>query len=272
MKSQKHKRAKPLPKEFSSEEQNGSDELLWGINAVSEALAANPRGLNEVLVQRGKAGPRYQEIIDRARENNVRLKFVESNRLGVPPHVKHQGVIARQAQAQLLSYEEMLAGLEISGENPYPRVLAVDSVQDPRNLGAILRSALAAGFRTVIITRERSVPLTGTVARTSAGAVSHLRICQVVNLTETLKDLKQKGFWVFGTVADPSALSLYDVDFSLPLCLVVGSEGKGIRPLVQKNCDQLVTIPMDGDFNSLNASVAAAVTMFEINRQQLQKN
>ncbi|MCL7487778.1 MAG: 23S rRNA (guanosine(2251)-2'-O)-methyltransferase RlmB [Desulfobulbaceae bacterium] len=247
---------------------NSCEDLLWGINSVAEALAADPRSLSEVLVQRGKAGPRYQEIIDGARAADVRLRFVEADRLGVPPRTKHQGVVARLAQAPLLQLDELLSGLEITAENPCPRILAVDSVQDPRNLGAILRSALAAGFGSVILTRERSVPLTGTVARTSAGAVSHLRICQIVNLAETLKLLRQNRFWIFGTVADQSAMSLYDVDFSVPLCLVVGSEGKGIRPLVQKQCDQLITIPMQGSFNSLNASVAAAVTMFEVERQQ----
>lgn len=244
------------------------DDLIWGINPVTEALIGNPRSLSEVLIQRGKAGPKYQEIIDRARAGNVRLRFVEGERLGVPPRTKHQGVVARQTVAQLLQLDELLPGVAITAENPYPRILAVDSVQDPHNLGAILRSALAAGFTSVILTRERSVPLTGTVARTSAGAISHLRICQVVNLAETLKVLQQHRFWVFGTVADQSARSLYTVDFSVPLCLVVGSEGKGIRPLVQKQCDQLVTIPMKGSFNSLNASVAAAVTMFEIDRRQ----
>jgi len=254
--------------ENTGREDEREEDLIWGINPVSEALAADPRSLSEILVVRGKAGPKYQEIIDRARSENVRLRFVDSGKIGLSSQVRHQGIAARRVQARLLQLGELLAGVEVSEENPYPRILAVDSIQDPRNLGAILRSALAAGFTSVILTRERSVPLTGTVARTSAGAVSHLRICQVVNLAETLKVLQKHSFWVFGTVADPSAMSLYQVDFSLPLCLVVGSEGKGIRPLVQKQCDQLVTIPMKGSFNSLNASVAAAVAMFEIDRQQ----
>lgn len=258
-----------------SRTQNSSQEiredLIWGVNPVRETLLANPGSLSEILVQKGKAGPRYQEIIDQARINNVRVRFVDSSRLGVPSQTRHQGVVARQVQTQLLQLEELLAGLEITDSKPFPRILALDSIQDPHNLGAILRSALAAGFPSIILTRERSAPLTGTVARISAGAISHLRICQVVNLAETLKLLKQNGFWIFGTVANSSALSLYEVDFSLPLCLVIGSEGKGIRPLVQKMCDQLITIPMQGEFNSLNASVAAAVTMFEVQRQQLQQ-
>lgn len=248
---------------------SGNDDLIWGINPVKEALFARSGSLSEILVQRGKAGPKYQEIIDRAREDKVKVRFVDSRRLGIPQHLNHQGIVARQVQTRLLQLDELLAGPEISNQKPFPRILALDSIQDPQNLGAILRSALAAGFTSIILTRERSAPLSGAVARTSAGAINHLRICQVVNLAETLKILKQSSFWIFGTVADPSAMPLYEVDFSLPLCLVIGSEGKGIRPLVQKKCDQLITIPMQGKFNSLNASAAAAVTMFEINRQQL---
>lgn len=242
------------------------EDFIWGLNVVSEALKADPRSLSEVLVEKGKAGPKYQEIIDRARANKVPVRFVGAAQLKVPPGARHQGVAARQVQTQLLTLDELLAGLEATGEKNYPRILAVDSIQDPRNLGAILRSALATGFMSVILTRQRSVPLTGTVARTSAGAVSHLRICQVSNLAESLKILRRHNFWVFGTVAEQKARSVYEVDFSLPLCLVVGSEGKGIRPLVQKQCDQLITIPMRGGLDSLNASVAAAIVMFEINR------
>ena len=253
-------------------QQGDSEDLIWGINPVKEALRANPGSLSEILVQKGKAGPKYQEVIDQARASNVRVRFVDSGRLGVGSFVKHQGIVARQVQARLLQLEELLAGVQITDSKPFPRILALDSIQDPRNLGAILRSALAAGFSSIILTRDRSVPLTGTVARTSAGAISHLRICQVVNLAETLKVLQQNRFWIFGAVADKSALSLYEVDFSLPLCLVIGGEGKGIRPLVQKMCDQLLTIPMQGEFNSLNASVAAAITMFEVNRQQAHQN
>ncbi len=156
---------------------------------------------------------------------------------------------------------ENLAGKYASGA---ARVLALDSIQDPRNLGSILRSALAAGFSHVIMTRERSVPVTGTVARTSAGAVAHLQLCQVVNLVDTINVLKERGFWIYGAVAEPDAASVYNTDFSGAVCLVIGSEGKGIRPLVRKQCDFLVTIPMKAAFNSLNASAAAAVIMFEI--------
>jgi 23S rRNA (guanosine2251-2'-O)-methyltransferase len=216
-----------------------------------------------VLIQKGKAGPKLQGIIDTARRAKVRVRFVEADRLGTPLGCRHQGVVARQTEASFASLAEITAQA-LAGNG---RILILDSLQDPRNLGSILRSALAAGFRSVILTRERSAPLSGTVARTSAGAVSRLQICQIVNLADTLKQLKKKGFWIYGTVVDPNAASVFETDFSGNIGLVIGSEGKGIRPLVKKLCDHQVTIPMATDFDSLNASVAAALVMFEVSRQ-----
>lgn len=235
---------------------------------MREALCHNPGGISEIRVQRGKAGPKYQEIIELARTNGVRLRFVDPDRLGVAAGHKHQGVAARQTEARFLSLEDLLANAQAEASGAFPRILALDSIQDPRNLGAIFRSAAAAGFMSAIITRERSAPLSGTVAATSAGAVSRLRISQVVNLAEALKRMRQRGFWIFGSVPDQSALSVYAADLRAPVCLVIGSEGKGIRPLVQKQCDQLVTIPMQAGFESLNVSVAAGIAMFEVVRQQ----
>ena len=239
------------------------DDLLWGINPVHEALVT--RSLSEILVLRGKGGPRIQEIVDLARTNGVRLRFVEQNRLGVSPSCRHQGVVARRAETVFFPLDELLADLTAEESAP-SRLLVLDSIQDPRNLGSILRSALAAGFRHIILTRERSAPVSGTVARTSAGALAHLKLCQVVNLVETLKELQQQGFWTYGAVVSEEATSLYETDFSGKVALVIGSEGKGIRPLVKKSCDHLITIPMQSDFDSLNVSVAAAVIMFELVR------
>ena len=262
----KHREAPPRGDVTHPEE----EDLLWGIHPVLEAMQHHPRRLSEILIQRGKAGTKYQEIIDLARVHQVRLRFVEAARLGVPGHCPHQGVVARQAAVQLLALPDLLASAQDAAEEKksLPRLLVLDSLQDPRNLGAILRSALAAGFTSVLLTRERSAPLSGTVARTSAGAIHQLRIGQVVNLAEALKEIRQRGYWVFGAVLDPAAVPLYAADLRVPLCLVIGSEGKGIRPLVQKQCDQLITIPMEGDFDSLNVSVAAAIIMFEAVRQQ----
>jgi len=240
------------------------DDLIWGLNSVTEALLHNPKGLREVLVQKGKAGARLQEVIDAARQHNVRVRFVEPDRLGVSRGCRHQGVVARQSEAECVSLAELVAYAATHSQ----RILILDSIQDPRNLGSILRSALAAGFEAVILTRERSAPLSGTVAKTSAGAISRLTICQIVNLADTLKELKESGFWIYGTVVEPEAVSMYASDFSGKIGLVIGSEGKGIRPLVKKQCDHLITIPMAADFDSLNVSVAAALVMFEVLRQQ----
>lgn len=260
----------------SAEEAGGAasrEDLIWGINAVWEALVAQaevgPGTVSEVWVQTGKSGARLQQIIDAARERSIPVRFVDEARMRVPKSCHHQGVVARVSAAPLLDFDTFLAGIVQDDDQKSTRILVLDSIQDPRNLGSILRSALAAGFSRVIMTRERSVPVTGTVARTSAGAVARMRICRVVNLVEALNKLKELGFWVFGAVAETNAVSIYTSDFSGPICLVIGSEGKGIRPLVRRQCDHLVTIPMPGAFDSLNASVAAAVIMFEIARRSL---
>ncbi len=251
--------AKTLPAQLPED-----DDLLWGINSVQEALNRSARSLSEILIQKGKAGSKIQAIIDRARQAGIRVRFVDQERLRVPRGCRHQGVVARQTEASLVSLDELLS----FAQSDTGRILLLDSIQDPRNLGSILRSALAAGFKAVILTRERSAPLTGTVAKTSAGAIAHLHIAQVVNLVEAIGHLKEKGFWIFATVAAQEAPSIYQTDFSGRIGLVIGSEGKGIRPLVQKKCDHLVTIPMATGFDSLNASVAAALVMFEVVRQQ----
>lgn len=253
------KQSAPTPKSEADES------LLWGINAVSEALRGNPRRLSEILIEKGKAGTRLQEIIDAAREAEVRIRFVELERVGLPGGCRHQGVAARQTEAELLPFDELLAA------EP-ERILLLDSIQDPRNLGSMLRSALAAGFGSVVLTSERSAPLNGTVARASAGAVAHLRISRVVNLADSIRRLKEHGCWIYGAVAEAKAQSIYQTDFSGKIGIIIGSEGKGIRPLVRKSCDCLVTIPMPGAFNSLNASVAAALVMFEAVRQAMPMN
>lgn len=249
------------------QQENDSD-FTWGINSVYEALAQRPESVSELSVQKGKAGPRIQQLVDLARQHKIKLRFVDPQRLGVSRNCNHQGVVARVAAAPLYAFEDLLALLEQVPETEARKVLVLDSIQDPHNLGSILRSALAAGFTHIILTRERSAPLGGTVAKISAGAISHLRICQVTNLSDSLQKMKDAGFWVYGAVVDGDNVeSIHDIEFSGALCLVIGSEGKGIRPLVQKQCDQLVTIPMNKGFDSLNAAVAAAVIMFEIRRQ-----
>jgi 23S rRNA (guanosine2251-2'-O)-methyltransferase len=249
-----------------------SEDMLWGVHPVFEALEKEPERFTEIILQKDKRGGKIQGIIEMARSNNIKLTFVGSLRLvGEDAYqVRHQGVIAKISETSLMDFDDLILKMKDQvalGEKV--RLMVCDSLQDPHNLGAIIRSALASGASGVIVTRERSAPIGGTAAKSSAGAMSHIDICQVTNLVNALKELKKIGFWVFGAVKDADAHSLYTTDLVVPACLVVGSEGKGIRPLVKKECDVLISIPMVGDLDSLNSSVAAAVIMFEAMRQNL---
>lgn len=249
-----------------------SEDLLWGIHPVVEGLHKEPDRFTEIVLQKDRRGTKIEEIVDLARRNGIKLSFTESLKLTGEgsSQVRHQGVVARMSEVALFPFEELLAKMEERirrGERP--RLMVCDSLQDPHNLGAIIRSALASGAVGMVVTRERSAPIGGTAAKSSAGAMSHLDICQVTNLANALNDLKKVGFWVFGAVKDADAASLYETDLTVPACLVVGSEGKGIRPLVKRECDSLISIPMEGTLDSLNSSVAAAVILFEAMRQSL---
>ena len=249
-----------------------SEDLLWGIHPIFESLEKEPERITEIILQKDKRGGKIEGIVEMARLHNIKLSFTDSLRLTGEgsSQVRHQGVIARISDTPLVEFatfvEEMAERIE-RGEGV--RLMICDSLQDPHNLGAIIRSALASGAVGVIVTRERSAPLGGTAAKASAGAMSHIALCQVTNLVAALKDLKNAGFWIFGAVKESEAQSLYATDLTVPSCLVVGSEGKGIRPLVKRECDVLISIPMAGTLDSLNSSVAAAVILFEARRQQL---
>ena len=249
-----------------------SEDLLWGIHPVLEGLSQEAERFSEIFLQKDKRGDKIEEIIELARNRNIKLTFSDHLRLTGEgsSQVRHQGVIARISGTPLIDFAALCEKLKSridQGENP--RLIVCDSLQDPHNLGAIIRSAVASGASGVLATRERSAPLGGTAAKASAGAMSHIDICQVTNLASALKDLKKTGFWIFGAVKDPGAQSIYQTDLALPACLVVGSEGKGIRPLIKKECDILLSIPMVGQLDSLNSSVAAAVILFEAMRQTL---
>jgi 23S rRNA (guanosine2251-2'-O)-methyltransferase len=249
-----------------------SEDLLWGIHPIFEGLEKEPERFTEIILQRDKRGGKIEEIVEMARTHGIKLSFVESLRLAGEgaPQVRHQGIVARISETPLVDLADLVAKMKARialGEKV--RLMICDSLQDPHNLGAIIRSALAAGAAGVVVTRERSAPLGGTAAKASAGAMSHIDICQVTNLVAALKELKAAGFWIFGAVKDSDAQSLYKTDLAVPACLVVGSEGKGIRPLVKKECDILISIPMTGTLDSLNSSVAAAVILFEAMRQSL---
>lgn len=247
-----------------------SEDLIWGIHPIVEALKNEPHRLTEIVAQKDKRGTKFDEIYDLARTHKIKINFVENFKLigEGSAAVRHQGIIARVTQAELVDFNDFLAKFESdvkAGKNP--RIIVCDSLQDPHNVGAVIRSALASGATGVLLTRERSAPLGGTAAKTSAGAMSHIDICQVTNLVNALADLKKVGGWVFGAIKDADAVSIYKSDLTVPSCIVVGSEGKGIRPLVRRECDVLLSIPMQGTLDSLNSSVAAAVILFEAMRQ-----
>lgn len=248
-----------------------SDDLLWGIHPVVETLEQQPDRVTEVIIVKDRKGGKREEIIEKARAAGVKVHFVSSLRLvgENAAQVRHQGVVAKMSQTSLVPFEEFLdrfTTLVQQGKNP--RIIVLDTLQDPHNIGAIIRSAHASGFNGVLATRERSAPIGGTAAKSAAGAMAHIDICQVTNLAQALQSLKKAGAWVFGAIKDAEAQSLYQSDLVLPACIVVGSEGSGIRPLVRKQCDILLSIPMEGQLDSLNSSVAAGVIMFEMLRQR----
>ena len=178
----------------------------------------------------------------------------------------HQGVIALAAVREYVSVEDILA--DAAAKNEKPLIVVCDEISDPHNLGAIIRTAYCAGAHGVIIPKRRSAGLTSVVAKTSAGAVSHMKVARVPNIPALLKDLKKQGIWVFGTAADGTT-GLYQADLKGPAAIVIGSEGDGMTRLAAENCDFLVSIPMKGDLNSLNASASAAILLYEAVRQRM---
>lgn len=238
--------------------------LIWGIHPVLEALRGNPGLVREVITQGRPGSAKIQEIIDLAGRQGIPVS--NPPRLPLPAGevpANHQGVMARLKGFPTCSLEDLLSAPETSP----PTLVALDSIQDPHNLGAIIRSAAAAGAAGVIIPKDRSAPLEGAAAKVAAGAMGRIKVCQVTNLVDSLRQLKEAGYWIYGAEGQ-SGQSIHATDLSGKLCLVIGSEGKGLRPLVRQQCDFLVAIPMSGLVESLNASVAAGVMLFEIVRQK----
>lgn len=271
MKKRAERKKKEQPHKGGERKVRLSDDLLWGIHPVVETLEQEPDRVSEVIIVKDRKGGKREEIIEKARSAGVKVHFVSALRLvgENAAQVRHQGVVAKISQTSLVPFEDFLdrfTSLVQLGKNP--RIIVLDTLQDPHNIGAIIRSAHASGFDGVLATRERSAPIGGTAAKSAAGAMAHIDICQVTNLAQALQSLKKAGAWVFGAIKDAEAQSLYQTDLVLPACIVVGSEGSGIRPLVRKQCDILLSIPMEGQLDSLNSSVAAGVIMFEMLRQR----
>ena len=233
--------------------------VISGIHAVKEALVSG-RPLDRVMVARGAGGARLQEIIDLARERGVPVRFEDRKALDrAAGKANHQGVVAVGTAHRYVELDEIAPAAEL--------IVALDGVEDPQNLGAIIRTAEAAGAGAVLIPERRSAGLTETVARASAGAVAHLPVARTVNLARALDRLKEMGYWVYGLEAQGA--EDYDrIEYLSPAVLVLGGEGRGLRPNVKKRCDHLVRIPLHGKVSSLNVSVAAGVALFEWRRRK----
>lgn len=244
-------------------------EILYGRHPVREALRAG-EAIERVLVAEGAGGGLIREILRLAKGRGVRVERVPRRRLDeLTGRANAQGVVALAAQSTYASIPGILARGTTRREPPL--VALLDGIEDPQNLGAILRAADGAGVHGVILPKRRAAGLTGTVAKTSAGAASHVPTAQVSNLNYTIDELKAANLWIVG--ADQEAEQIYyDCDFTLPVGIVIGGEGRGLRRLVREKCDFRVHIPMYGKLNSLNAAMAAALLFFEARRQRTQKS
>ena len=247
------------------EQNSPADGIIEGRNAVIEALRAGT-AVDKVYIAKGETDATLGHIASTARGKGIVVVEADRRKLDAMSVTRsHQGVIAVAAVREYASVSDILQSARDKGEAPL--VVVCDELSDPHNLGAVIRTAEAAGAHGVIIPKRRSAGLTAVVAKTSAGAVSYLPVARVANLTALLRELKEEGLWVFGTAADGST-SLYQADLKGPAAIVIGSEGNGMSRLVREQCDFLVSIPMRGQVNSLNASAAAAVVLYEAVRQR----
>ncbi|HIT25222.1 MAG TPA: 23S rRNA (guanosine(2251)-2'-O)-methyltransferase RlmB [Candidatus Enterenecus avicola] len=247
------------------ERSSQADGIIEGRNAVIEALRAGT-AMDKIYLAKGETDATLGHIASTARSKGIVVVEADRRKLDAMSAThSHQGVIAVAAVREYASVADILQAAR--DKNEPPLVVVCDELSDPHNLGAVIRTAEAAGAHGVIIPKRRSAGLTAVVAKTSAGAVSYLPVARVANLTALLKELKEEGLWVFGTAAD-GATSLYQADLKGPAAIVIGSEGDGMSRLVREQCDFLVSIPMRGQVNSLNASAAAAVVLYEAVRQR----
>jgi 23S rRNA (guanosine2251-2'-O)-methyltransferase len=236
---------------------------IYGINPVSEALKSSRYRIKEVWVAKGRGLARLQGIMDMAASKGVPIKQVERSQLdSLTASAPHQGVVGFIDQ---FNYADLDAILQPGEGTPF--LLALDGIEDPRNLGALIRTADACGVWGVIIPKDRAAGITPAVAKSSAGAVFHLPVVRVANIPTTLRQIKERGIWVVGAAAEAHT-DLFHQDLTSPLAVVIGGEGKGLRPLIKRECDFLVSIPMKSKVNSLNASVAGSVILYEVIRQR----
>lgn len=238
---------------------------IEGRNAVMEAFRSG-KTIDKLFVQKGCQDGPINSILREARKHDTIVSYVAKERLDQLSETgKHQGVIAYAAAYEYAEVEDILKLAEEKGEAPF--IFLLDNIEDPHNLGAIIRTANLAGAHGVIIPKRRAVGLTATVAKTSAGALNYTPVAKVTNLGSTIEELKEKGLWF--VCADMGGTTMYDLNLTGPIGLVIGNEGEGVSRLVREKCDYIASIPMKGNIDSLNASVAAGVLAYEIVRQRL---
>lgn len=247
------------------EQKKENENIIEGRNAVLEAFRAG-KPIDKLFVLDGCQDGPVRTIVREAKKHDTLLQFVSKERLGqMSATGKHQGVIAFGAAYEYSQVEDMLELARERGEDPF--LILLDNIEDPHNLGAIIRTANLAGAHGVVIPKRRAAGLTATVAKTSAGALNYTPVAKVTNLKKTMEELKEKGLWF--VCADMDGEQMYKLNLTGPIGLVVGSEGEGVSRLVRETCDFAAAIPMKGDIDSLNASVAAGVLAYEIVRQRL---
>lgn len=248
---------------FDRPRENEKD-IIFGRNSVAEAIKAG-RPIDSIFVARGERSGSVPKILADAKKQDIPIKEADRKKLDyMCGHGNHQGIIAVGAVKQYSSVEDIFARAEEKGEPPF--IVVCDEIEDPHNLGAIIRTAEAAGAHGIIVPKRRSAPLSYTVAKTSAGAVEFMHVARVTNIPQTLEDLKKRGVWIY--CADMDGEAFYNADLKGPVALVVGSEGNGVGRLVKEKCDVILSMPMKGNINSLNASVAAGILMYEISKQR----
>lgn len=240
------------------------EDYIFGRNSVLELLKTDT-GIDKLFVQKGELKGSINMIIAKAREKKIVIMETDKRKLNeMSEGAVHQGVVALVSGYKFYELDQIIE--EARAKKGLVRLVVLDEIEDPHNLGAIIRTAEAAGFDGIVIGKRRAASITGTVHKASAGATSHMKIARVTNIAETINKLKEENIWVYG--ADGYAKTMYtDVDFKGSICLVIGNEGRGISDLVKKRCDGLVKLPMIGNVESLNASNAAAILIYEVVRQ-----
>ena len=247
---------------------------IYGVLPILEALRSGKRNVEQITIADGAQINRLRDLLHLAKEQGIIVNRVPKNTLAkfVEPGANHQGIVATIAAAKYANANELLENLIAKiGSGDEPLAVVLDGVEDPRNLGAIARTAECAGAHGIFLPERRAVGLTETVAKTAAGALEYLPVAKVVNLNRLLEDLKERGIWIVGTSAQ-AKMSYSDWDWTIPSAIVLGGEGKGLHRLVEENCDALVKIPLSGKIESLNVSVAAGVILYEARRQRDLKN